>query len=60
MPYVPDFAEPDDGGPAFVRWILARRSLATGEIAYYMGYGPAGQRRTVLLRRSNQQDDSAS
>lgn len=50
LPYVPDFDELDDGGPIFVRWILARRSLTTGEIAYYMGYSPAGTTIEDLVR----------
>ena len=49
-PYVPDFDELDDGGPTFVRWILARRSPATGEIAYYTAYGRAGTTVADLVR----------
>lgn len=50
LPYVPDFDDLDDGGPVFTRWILARRPLGEGEIAYYMAYGPAGTTIADLVR----------
>ncbi|MEY9863655.1 hypothetical protein ABH935_009308 [Catenulispora sp. GAS73] len=50
LPYVPDFDELDDGGRTFGCGFLARRSLATGETAYYMGYGPADTTIDDLVR----------
>jgi SRSO17 transposase len=50
LPYVPDFDDLDDGGPVVTRWILARRPLGEGEIAYYMAYGPAGTTVADLVR----------
>jgi len=49
-PYVPDFDDLDDGGPILTRWILARRLLRVGEIAYYVAYGPAGTTVADLVR----------
>jgi hypothetical protein len=32
------------------RWLLLRRSLTTGELAYYVGAGPAGLPLVALVR----------
>ena len=39
-----------DAPPGWQRWLLVRRSLRTGELAYDLGAGPAGLPLVALVR----------